>query len=190
MPLFYITGVSGTGKSSVLNELRTRGFEALGVDEDVYARWVHRESGNVIPFPGEDDVDMHEWYRMNMWVLDAGMVAGLRKSADMENRDVFLCGGTAGEEAAWKSFTHVFALSIDEETLRRRIAQRSNNQFGKTPEELQEILDWHKASEVAYRDRGATLVDATRPLDVVVRDILHRTTGIQAAPGLQIPATR
>ncbi|HET9898538.1 MAG TPA: hypothetical protein VFQ44_26725 [Streptosporangiaceae bacterium] len=34
MSLYYVTGLSGTGKSAVLTELRARGYLARGVDED------------------------------------------------------------------------------------------------------------------------------------------------------------
>lgn len=34
MPLIYVTGLPGTGKSAVLHELQVRGFEAHGTDED------------------------------------------------------------------------------------------------------------------------------------------------------------
>jgi hypothetical protein len=37
MALFCVTGLSGTGKSAVLSELRVRGYHARGVDEDGYA---------------------------------------------------------------------------------------------------------------------------------------------------------
>ena len=62
MPLYYVTGVSGTGKSSVLRELRTRGYHARGVDEDGYADWINRISGRTDAFPrGEQDFDrLHE----------------------------------------------------------------------------------------------------------------------------------
>ncbi len=172
MPLFYITGVSGTGKSSILRELRARGFEAYGVDEDVYANWVNRKTGSVVAFPGWHNVDMHQWYRDHMWVMDADAVTALQQTAEMEGKEVFLCGGTAGEEAVWHHFARVFALVVDVETLQRRINQRSGNDFGKTPEELREILDWHKVSQETYRNRGALFIDATGPLDAVVDDIL------------------
>jgi broad-specificity NMP kinase len=176
VPLFYITGVSGTGKSSILHELRARRFDAYGVDEDVYAKWVDRKTGCAVAFPGWHTVDMHEWYRDHMWVMDADAVNALQDMADAEKNDVFLCGGTAGEEAVWHRFTRVFALVVDVDTLQQRIAQRTGNSFGKTPEELREILDWHKVSEETYRNVGATLIDATRPLEAVVDDILRHIT--------------
>jgi predicted ATPase len=67
MPLIYVTGVSTAGKSSVLGELRRRGYAAFGVDEDGYGVFVHRESQRVVEPPLED-VDPHDWYREHAWV--------------------------------------------------------------------------------------------------------------------------
>jgi hypothetical protein len=51
MGLFYVTGLSGTGKSAVLSELRGRGYHARGVDEDSYADWINRAAGTPDDFP-------------------------------------------------------------------------------------------------------------------------------------------
>ena len=40
MSLIYITGISGSGKSTVLRELAKQGYEAHGVDEEGYADWI------------------------------------------------------------------------------------------------------------------------------------------------------
>jgi hypothetical protein len=70
MALFYVTGLSGTGKSAVRGELQARGYYARGVDEDGYADWVNRVSGTPDAFPRDDpDFDFHAWYRAHEWVL-------------------------------------------------------------------------------------------------------------------------
>jgi hypothetical protein len=51
MALFYVTGLSGTGKSAVLSELRVRGYHARGVDEDGYADWINKVTGTPDGFP-------------------------------------------------------------------------------------------------------------------------------------------
>lgn len=66
----------------------------------------------------------------------------------------------------------LFRLTIDEETLRHRIATRTTNDFGKTTAELGLILKWHKILEQDNRHYGAVMIDATRPLDEVVDDIV------------------
>lgn len=46
------------------------------------------------------------------------------------------------------------------------------NEFGKHPEELRAALDWNQSIARRYRELGASLVDATRPLAKVVDEVL------------------
>ena len=68
MPLFYVTGLSGAGKSAVLTELRARGYRARGVDEDGYADWISKSTQAVDRFPRDErGVDFHAWYQTHDW---------------------------------------------------------------------------------------------------------------------------
>src|SRR5437660_1029900 len=51
MPLYYITGIAGSGKSTVLSELKRRGYEAYDVDEagPATAKWYNDTTGFVHP---------------------------------------------------------------------------------------------------------------------------------------------
>jgi hypothetical protein len=41
VPLVYVTGISGAGKSAVCHELKRRGYEAHDTDEENNAVWVN-----------------------------------------------------------------------------------------------------------------------------------------------------
>jgi hypothetical protein len=176
MPLYYVTGVSGSGKSTVLKEMQVRGLDAHGVDEDGYANWVNRNTGEVTPYPGDDNFNIHTWYVDHEWVLDAEKVADLREQSDVEDKSVFLCGGASNEDKAWYSFNAVFALTVDVETIKRRVANRTDNHFGKAPDELDIILTLHKTSVDTYRQLGAVLIDASQPVGNIVNEIITKTT--------------
>lgn len=177
MSLFYVTGLSGAGKSAVLDELTARGCEARGVDEDGYADWVHRVTGAVEDYDeDEPGFDFHAWYRSHNWVLSAERITALHAEAQALGRPVFLCGVADGDRAVWQLFDKVVALIIDVPTMRRRIAARSNL-FGQSPEEMASLVGWHAGYEEGYRRFGAVIVDATRPLDRVVDDVLAASRG-------------
>lgn len=74
----------------------------------------------------------------------------------------------------WHLFDKVFSLIIDADTIRHRIKHRTNNEFGKSSEELEHILDWHSGYTEVYTKFGAVLIDATKPLDEVVDEILSQ----------------
>ena len=171
MPLIYVTGISASGKSAVLVELRARGFTAYGVDEDGYGKWLD-DSGkdDVLPADGEA-LDMHRWMRDHDWVLDVAKIAMLKERSDRTNETVFLCGVAAGDGDAWGFFDVVCALVVDEETIKRRIDRRADA-FGKRPDELTQILEWNAGYENTYRRFGATIIDGTQAVPRVVDDVL------------------
>jgi gluconate kinase len=171
--LSYVTGVSGTGKSTICRELRARGFVAYDVDEHVFASWVNRSTGQVDPFPAPaPGFDIHDWYAKHRWVLDADKIKALKDESDRTPTNAFLCGTAEGDDVVWPSFDEVFALTIDDATIRERISTRTDNTFGRTPAELAEILSWNAQFAASHRRFGAILIDATRPVDRVVDEIL------------------
>jgi AAA domain len=184
MPLIYITGLSGTGKSAVVHELQRRGYEAHGMDEHGFAYWVHRRTHKIQQLPqGHSSFDIHNWYTEHEWVLDAGKVKQLKEHSDVSNKTVFLCGVASGEAKAWKYFDQAFALVVDSDTLRQRIASRTTNDFGKSSAELAEIMRWHGTYKNTYRKFGANIINAAQPLTAVVDEILAKLKIGQKWPG-------
>jgi broad-specificity NMP kinase len=196
MPLLYVTGIPGTGKSAVLRELRARGFEAQGVDEDGFADWVHRETGQIEEFPrGDASAEIHTWYAKHAWVLSANRIAGLKRESDGARRSVFLCGVAEGEPEVWHYFDRVIALVAPADVLYRRLATREGNNFGKSPLELAEIMKWYATSEASYRRAGAIVVDATQSIRAVANEVVRHafggeTVGIRAAASLPLSTAR
>ena len=47
VPKILLTGMSGTGKSTALTSLATRGFAVVETDEDGWTEWSEREGGYV-----------------------------------------------------------------------------------------------------------------------------------------------
>ena len=171
MPLVYVTGISGAGKSAVCHELNRRGHEAHDTDQEGNAVWVNRTTGEVTTQAGAADRSRPGWLREQEWRVVPSKVQALARRAD--SRLVFLCGSTANEDEVWHLFSRVVYLAIDEQTLRERLASRTSNDFGKAPDELSAILAWHEVGETDYRRWGAVVVDATRPLRDVVDKVLE-----------------
>lgn len=134
MGLVYVTGLSGSGKSAVLRELKKQGYEAHGVDEEGYADWTDRETGSVVPFPHDDpSLDAHGWYKKHRWVLSQERIGNLKKQADDESKTIFLLGTAEGEDKVWHFFDKVMTLLLDEKTLKSRIKTDKITISEKTP---------------------------------------------------------
>lgn len=167
--LVWITGVSGTGKSTARVELARRGYHTFDTDEDGIASWRLRTTGEEVYDPGDGN-HPETWLRDHGWIINRSRVEQLALMA--RDQVVFLCGSVENEAEVWDLFDVVVCLVLDESTLRARLATRTTNNFGKAPPELEAVLGWNRTAEATYRALGAIVVDATQPLIGVVDQVL------------------
>ena len=83
---------------------------------------------------------------------------------------LFVCGSSRNRDHFLSYFTKIFNLRIDDDTMRRRLQERTNNEFGKQPEEVELMLKLNRSDEKPAR---AIDVDATQPLNQVVDQLLR-----------------
>lgn len=166
--LIWVTGVSGSGKSSVCEALRTRDHLAVDADWDGFSQWVHRLTAEPVvdpPYPVPPG-----WLNNFAWRVKPEAVESL--AANLGSGVGFLCGGFENEDDVWHFFDRVVCLVVDEGTLRDRLATRTANQFGKHPDQLRAALRWRLVVQERFRTRGAVQIDATQPLEVVVAEVV------------------
>ncbi len=174
MGLVWVTGNSGTGKSTVRVELARRGYASFDTDEDGITAWRDRTTGKEVDDPG-DGKHPDNWLARHAWMIDRSRVEELALRAPDEL--VFLCGSVENENEVWDLFEAVICLVLDAGTLRRRLASRTTNDFGKKAVELEAILSWNPAMATTYRSLGAYVVDASQSVDDVVEAILGYVHG-------------
>jgi hypothetical protein len=178
MPLVWVTGSSGVGKSTVCALLKSRGEMAVDADFEGFSHWVDRTSGQIVtdppnPTPGG-------WLDRFAWRISRAKVATL--STSMFDKTAFLCGAAENEEAVWDLFEHKVCLVVDNETLRDRLGTRTTNPFGKHPQELAAALGWNEDVEATYRRLGATMIDGTQSPSAVADAILAAAAKIAPRP--------
>ena len=150
---YLVEGLSGAGKSSVYEELIRRGYQAVSTDR---AWKVH-----VDPDTGPSVRPIH-----SMWHEQKAVSELERSEPDV----LFVCGSSRNRDRFLPYFTKVFNLRIDDDTMRRRLHERTNNDFGRQPEELELMLMLNRSDE---KPAGAIDVDATQPLDQMVDELLR-----------------
>jgi hypothetical protein len=168
MPLVWVTGSSGVGKSTVCALLTSRGELAVDADFEGFSHWGDRTSGQIMtvpPYPTPGG-----WLDRFAWRISRPEVENL--STRMHDKTAFVCGSAENEAAVWDLFDHIVCLVADNETLRDRLGTRSTNAFGKHPEELAAALGWNEDVESTYRRLGATIIDGTQPPPEVADAIL------------------
>ncbi|HYH36530.1 MAG TPA: AAA family ATPase [Candidatus Saccharimonadales bacterium] len=126
MSLILITGLPGSGKSTVCAELKLRGYEAYDGDEDHLAKWYDRKTGRAAAKEVEECTP--EFLQVHSRDISRGTVARLASKA--HGKLVFLCGDPENEAELQDLFTKTFALVVNEDVLRHRLATRTNNDWG------------------------------------------------------------
>ena len=169
MGLAWITGNSGTGKSEVCAALAEKGYRTIDSDSGM-AAWVNRKTGEVIHAADSGPLSQ-DWFRDHRWILNRPLVEELAGAAGTQT--IFLGGLVQNDEELWDLFDVKICLILDDTTIRERLAQRSGNPFGKAPAEFEAVLRFNGPLVTKYTALGATLIDSSRPLEEVVRDVLR-----------------
>ena len=148
MKRILLTGMSGTGKSTLIQALQARGFRAVDIDQ-----------------PG-----WSEYSATGDWVWREERVAALL--ANSEDDLLFLSGCAENQVNFYPQLDYIILLSAPAEVLIERIMTRTNNSYGKRPAELAEVLHNLETIEPLLR-RGATHEIDTIPfLEAVLTAVL------------------
>lgn len=117
MKRVLVTGMSGTGKSSVLAALRARGFKTVDTD---YGDW--SEQVDIAGSGGKE------------WLWREHLMTRLLAT---ENAEVLFVSGTVRNQTKFYGrFNHVVLLTAPVTVMTERLARRTNNPYGKNPAEL------------------------------------------------------
>jgi shikimate kinase len=151
-----ITGMSGSGKSSVIEALANRGFKAI--DTDWNPDWEMR------PVPGGPDADRPGW----VWREDR-----ISRLLATEDSDVLFVSACVPNQARFYArFDHIVLLTASPELTLERLMSRTNNPYGKSIEDVDEVLRFKSTVEPMLRSGATAEIDTSAPIDEVVAKIL------------------
>jgi len=140
-----VTGMSGTGKSTALGELRRLGFHVVDTDEPGWTEWSEREGGY-------------------LWRED--------RIAELLARDsgpsLYVSGTVSNQGRFYPRFDAVVLLSAPAEVLLRRIETRTTNPYGKSPSQRELVLRHLDEVEPRLRRTCTHEIDAAQPIATVV----------------------
>lgn len=133
-----LTGMSGTGKSSLVHELRQRGCRAFDLDDDG------------LTGPGSDG----RWHWWTSAVADLLAAGG--------GETVLVAG--CSEEQAQFAWDLTILLTAPADVVADRLRTRTTNQYGRHPDELARVLADREQVEPLLRRSADLAVDTRRPV--------------------------
>lgn len=150
MKRVLVTGMSGAGKTSLLDELAARGHRTVDTD---YGDYFHMVDGE------------------RLWREDR--IGALLDTAADELPGLLIAAGTTRNQGRfYHRFHHIVLLSAPPEILAERLAGRTGNPYGKDPAELAETLEYQRTVEPLLRASASlevvTTVPVTRVADIVL----------------------
>jgi len=150
-----ITGMAGTGKSTLLHEFAARGYRTVDTDYGDYFQTIDGEL---------------------LWREDR--VSMLLSSAPDELPGVLFVQGTTRNQVLFYSrFHHIVLLSAPPEILAERLATRTTNPYGKDPAELAQVLHYQRTVEPLLRASASLEVVTTVPVTQVADIVLDHVLG-------------
>ncbi len=164
-----ITGVSGSGKSTVCKALIGLGYEAYDIESipglfslvDPYTdKPLDKNLGDL----GEKlDAD---------WVCDTEKLKPL--IASQKNNVAFYCGGTSRTKELMAQFDSTVVLQVSDKTTRERLSTRLQGEFGNSEDTRQWVLSWKHRVEADWLASGGISVNAEADPTSVAKDIATR----------------
>jgi shikimate kinase len=143
MARVLVTGMSGAGKTTLLEELAGRGHLTVDTDEDG-------------------------------WVLADGRWDEPRMSRLLTAHDTVAVAGTVENQGRFAAqFEHVVLLSAPLDVLLQRVTTRTNNPYGSTPEQREEIRRYVVEVEPLLRAAAGVELDGRLPPRVLA-DLVER----------------
>jgi broad-specificity NMP kinase len=146
MPIIFVTGLSGVGTSSALEQLEKQGYNVVDTD---YGYVKEIKSGD---------------YYERIW--DEEKIIQLIEK--YEQSHLFISGCYSNQGKFYKHFDHVVLLKADLDIMLDRIDKRTSNNYGKSPQQRAEVIDSYENVLPLLEKRSDIIIDSTNNgIDVV-----------------------
>ncbi len=165
-----ITGIAGTGKSSICNKLIELGYRAFSIEDrdELYTR-IDRRTGQIFKDYNANDLSL---VKQANWICDRKK---LRELIRKNNQGiVFYCGVASNLDYIRPLFDKVFMLKASIDVLHKRLSRRSSNDFARSSE-VQNWLFKYKLAWENHMSKGAIVINASNPLNEVVSEVIKKS---------------
>jgi len=163
-----ITGISGTGKTTIAEEMKKRGFNAYSIEDDIDGLFdmYHTETKQKATGHFEQTLDNA---KNHDWICDIKMLKELIEKNS--NKTTYYFGVASNLKEIIPFFDELILLTANEECLRHRLTHRTTNDFGLTSDVQDWVFSWKDWFEDGVKDFHPIVIDTNKKLDNLVEEI-------------------
>ena len=167
---FFITGVTGSGKSLISEELNKLGYKAYDIEElEGMFKMVRKDTRK--DFTDYDNTDIEKVKNAD-WICDKNKLEELLQKQNAEI--AFYCGTASNNNEIIPFFNQTILLKASPEVVRKRLSSREGaDDMGNTAENREWVLSWKDWWENKIIERGALVVDADGNPTEVAKKIIE-----------------
>lgn len=166
MPTYLLSGLPGTGKTTIQHELDKLGYDTIDTDE---AWGYHGHIETEEPFEIPPDAS-RAWFKDHGWVWNSKIVRSILEQP--HEKPLFICGGSRNEEQFYHYFSKIFSLHVPDEVMRQRLEARRGAE-GTTPMFIDRMVKLNKGFYQRAAKKGSMVIETTHPLAECVDIILN-----------------
>lgn len=166
---YLITGIAGSGKSSVCDHLQSAGYEAYGIEDIVGMFEMYRKDTGEV-YTDYDNADP-EKIKNAEWRCDVDKLKTLL--AHQKSSVAFYCGVASNMDDIIPLFDKTILLKVPSDDLHKRLSSREGTEdIGNTETSRQTLLGWKDWWENEMKIKGAVVVNAEDDLSKVAKRVL------------------
>ena len=163
-----ITGVAGTGKSTIIKALQERGITAVDLHDvlDLFY-WQDKTTKEKVEYK---PVSSRDWFDTVDRFCDISKLQEILSAHD----DIVVAGTASGNQSEILAlFDKIIILQCDPKILVHRMETRVNKSgFGKTKAEQEDNIEWQKEFDPQLISLGAVSISSECTLDEAVEKII------------------
>lgn len=166
-----VTGIAGSGKSTICKQLASMGYESHSIEE-IDGMFAMYRKGTKELFEDFENSDP-EKIKNSEWLCDVNKLQELLSKQKSE--PAFYCGVASNMDDLIPLFDKVILLKTASEEIHKRLSTREGTEdMGNTEESRQAVLGWKDWWEGEMEEKGALTVDANGSPEQVAKTILER----------------
>jgi len=163
-----VTGVSGTGKTTVCRELQKRGVKTIGIDEvDGLSYWVNKETKKRLVKKADFSKEFLSTYE---WICDMTVLKSLTDDID---EPIVICGNVENIIECIDFCDTSLLLVCTPETFFSRIDSRNDNEYGQSEDAKNFMLSYYEGDNKKCIEAGAAVIDAEQSIGAVLDSVME-----------------